>query len=213
MNNKKGVPLILQPEPTHCFQACLAMVLKFFLPERDFSFAELDKMTGKRPGKWTWPLKGVLEMRALGFDAVFLEDFDYTAFARDGEKYLFARLGKEAAEVQISHSDIAAEIETAKLLSMDGIFNLREPSIKDLVELTGSGYVVQCGINAYMLDGEPGYTSHSVIVVSATEKIVTINDPADSHREYYEVDTEIFDKAWCGNTGNDRNLIAFKLSR
>ena len=90
----------------HCFQAVFRMVLKFFLPEKDLSWRELDKMTAKKKNLWTWPMQGLLNLKKMGFEIVQIEDFDYEKFSREGEKYLVKELGREVGEAQIKHSDI-----------------------------------------------------------------------------------------------------------
>ena len=42
-------------DDTHCYQAGLKMILKYFIPDKDFSWEELDKFTAKVEDLWTWP--------------------------------------------------------------------------------------------------------------------------------------------------------------
>lgn len=45
-------------DDTHCLQACLKMLLKYFYPNEEYSWEELDKLTGKKEGMWTWTMDG-----------------------------------------------------------------------------------------------------------------------------------------------------------
>ncbi len=76
------VPLFANPDHTHCFQASLRMVLKYYMPDRDYTWNELDNLTGKKEGLWTWPLFAMIQLKARGFDVIDIEDFDYNKFSK-----------------------------------------------------------------------------------------------------------------------------------
>ena len=44
---EKEIPYFKQPDNTHCFQACLKMILKYFFPEKEFTYEELDEISDK----------------------------------------------------------------------------------------------------------------------------------------------------------------------
>jgi len=51
---KTEVPFYPNTEDnTHCLQACLKMVLKYFIQEKEYSYEDLDRVTAKVPGLWT----------------------------------------------------------------------------------------------------------------------------------------------------------------
>lgn len=74
------VPFYSNPDDTHCFQACLRSVLKYFRPSEEYNWDALDELSGKRPGKWTWPLYSIGQLYTAGFEAEVIEDFDYQQF-------------------------------------------------------------------------------------------------------------------------------------
>ncbi len=79
----KKVPFFSNTDDnTHCFQAMLRMILKYFLPEKDFSFAELDKFSGKVKGKWTWSSRALINLQKMGFELVNICCFDWQKFIR-----------------------------------------------------------------------------------------------------------------------------------
>jgi hypothetical protein len=53
------------------------MMLKYFLPEREFTFRELDVISAKVEGLWTWPTATALWLVDNGFEVRNVETFDY----------------------------------------------------------------------------------------------------------------------------------------
>ena len=72
-------------DDTHCLQAVLKMVLKYFQPEKNFSFDELDVLSDKVPGKWTWATRALINLHKMGYKLVNMEDFDYQSFSQNGK--------------------------------------------------------------------------------------------------------------------------------
>ena len=93
----------------HCFEASVRMVLKHFLPDRDFTWSQLDHFSAKVPGKVTWPQHLMMRLDQLGFEVISIEGFDGEAFVDEGASYLRRAFGEETAAWQIANSDIAQE--------------------------------------------------------------------------------------------------------
>ena len=43
---------------THCFQAVIKMIAETYWPDESYSWDELDVLTQKKVGMWTWPMAG-----------------------------------------------------------------------------------------------------------------------------------------------------------
>jgi len=46
----KKIPFYPNPDNTHCFQAVIKMILKYYFPKEEYSWKELEKLTGKKEG-------------------------------------------------------------------------------------------------------------------------------------------------------------------
>ena len=55
-------------DDTHCFQAAIKMVMKYFWPKRSFTWKQLERMTAKIEGLWTWQYAGLIWMQDHGFE-------------------------------------------------------------------------------------------------------------------------------------------------
>jgi hypothetical protein len=210
----KSIPFYSNtPDGTHCMQASLRMVLKYFLPERDYSWEELETMTAKLPGKATWPTQMLLNLQKQGFAVKMIEGFDGPAFVRDGGEYLRRTFGDEAADWQITHSDIAQEQQLyTELLAVGGVIEQRVPTFDDLHELLAQGYLVICTLNSRKLNGLPGYVGHAVVVCGADDQNVTLNDPGPAAQEARQVSRQNFLAAWDDPNENAKSAIAIQYT-
>lgn len=199
------------PDDTHCFQASFRMILKYFLPERDFSWEELEKMSAKQPGLSTWPQQMLLNLHHMDFDIVMIEGFDGPAFAREGAGYLKRTFGEKVAEWQIMNSDIPAEQEIYKrLLSTNVKIEVRQPDLDEFKTFLDDGYLITCTVNSRRLNHRTGYVGHSVVVYAIDAATVTFHDPGSPAHEARQVTRDEFIQAWADPNDNARGLIAVK---
>lgn len=198
-------------DDTHCYQAALKMILKYFLPKKEYSWEELEKFTGKKEGLWTWINLGIINMRKLGFDVIQKSDFDRQAFVDEGGDYLKERYGDEVANEQIKHSDIAYEQEVTKeYIQLLG--NVPQTtSLDEIKQLLDKGYLIICNVNSQALNNRVGYVGHFVVVFGYDEEQLFLHDPGLPPQENRNVLYEQFKKAWEYPDERSRNIIAFRL--
>lgn len=199
------------PDNTHCFQASLRMILRYFQPTKEFSWEELEKISGKKEGLWTWPTAALIWMKKQGFEVINIEMFDYHEFVTDGEKYLRKFYGEEVGNEQIAHSDIAQEIEYAKQFLKLNAVTKEIPTAETLKDLLKRKYLLMCLINSQKLDHKSGYVGHFVIVKGFHENEFTIHDPGLPPRENLKVNVAEFEEAWAFPNERAKNVMVFRL--
>lgn len=199
-------------DDTHCFQACLKMVLKFFLPKQNFSWNDLDKITAYVEGLWTWPTVGLIWLKSKGFDVKNIELFDYEKFNKLKGQYLIDLYGREVGEAQIKHSNIDQEIKYAKEFKKKFDIEKRIPNIDDIENLLKDNYLLILSVNSNMLDNEPGYTGHFVLVKGFSDLNLILHDPGLPPRKNRTIDFETFERAWAYPDDNSKSLIAVKFN-
>ncbi len=195
---------------THCFQAALAIVFGHIWPDRKFSIEELDVISAKVPGKWTWPTAAMIWMIEQGLDIKLIEDFDYNDFAVRGEEFLVERLGVDVARAQIANSEISQELGFAKEFAKIAPLECRMPSFEDIEKLLNEGFLLICNINAAVLYGQEGYSGHFVVVFAYDETTVTIHDPGLPPKPSLKVKRNAFEKAWAYPTPREKNILAIR---
>jgi len=201
------------PDGTHCFQAALAIAFKYFDPEKSFTMEDLDVISAKIPGKWTWPTAAMLWMLDNGYEIRLIEDFDYTLFAEKGRDYIIDKCGKEVGEAQIKNSIVDREQDYARRFAKHNLVERRLPVFEDIKKLLSEGYLVICNINSAALNNQKGYSGHFVVVYKCGEKKLTMHDPGLPPRPSLEVPLELFERAWAYPSENEKNLLAVRKNR
>lgn len=152
------------PDNTHCFQASLKMLLKYYFPDEDYSWEQLEKISAKVEGLWTWPMAGLLWIAEKGVEVNVVWKFDFDAFIANGGDYLIERYGKTVGEAQIIHSDLAQEQkiteEFVKHVSVDN----RVANQKDIESLLDDGYLLICNIDLAVLNTVDDFLGHFVVI-------------------------------------------------
>ena len=195
---------------THCFQAVLKMALNVFEPDAEYSYEQLDEISQKVVGKWTWPTAAMVWLMDHGYEVKLIEEFDYQAFADKGMDYLIDKCGPEVAEAQADNSLIEVEQKTAADFVERAPVEHRVPNIDDFKQLIAEGWVVICNINASLLHEQTGYTGHFVVVSAVDDKEVTLHDPGLPPYPELAVERAVFEHAWAYPSTTDKNVLAIR---
>ena len=211
---KQRVPFFSNSEDnTHCYQAAINSVLKYFQPNKEYSFKELDEMSAKKEGLWTWQTQMILNLLKVGFDVVDIDDFDISKFVESGEEYLKEKYGNEVAVQQVKNSDIEQEQELyAEYLVLNKHIQ-RIPNIKDIKLLLEKGYIIICNINSRVLNNKEGYAGHFIVVFKADDKEIYYHDPGLPPFPNRKETFEKFNSAWAYPNEEAKNLTAFIYQR
>ncbi len=193
---------------THCFQAAMRMALAALVPERDYSYEELDRKSQKMPGRWTWPTAAMVWMIELGLDIKLIEDFDYVDFASRGGDYLIERFGEEVGRAQMENSDVEFERPIARRFAARAPVERRPAELEDIRGELEGGAVVIVNLNAAPLYGQGGYSGHFVVVCEVGQGSVRLHDPGLPPNPDLVVDADLFLKAWGYPAARDRNLMS-----
>lgn len=200
------------PDDTHCFQAAMKMILGFFMPEREFSWVDLEKLSAKAEGMSTWPQQMLLSLVDLGFEVVDIGNFDAQAFIAEGADYLYRTYDQETADWQVKWSDIPQEQAIFKkvLKSPDIHTEDRVATWTDLQKYLHEDYLVTCNINSQKLNNKSGYIGHSVVVYDIDDNSITLHDPGPPPIEGRKVSRADFEAAWAYPNEDATNVIAIK---
>lgn len=201
------------PDNTHCFQAVVKMVATFYWPEEEYSWEELDQITGKEPGMWTWPLKGYLWLQQKGLTISMVEVFDYELFAANGKAYLVDFVGQAVADEQDEHSNIEAEMAYTKQVLEKISVTKRIPTLDDIEKAIAQEKIVICNVNSASLNNRSGYSGHFVIVLDVGDSNVTIHDPGQPAKANRVVSRADFERAWASPAAEQKNIVTLVPSR
>jgi hypothetical protein len=192
----KDIPFFANtPDDTHCFQASLKIVLKYFFPDKDFTFEELDKMTDKPLNKWTWPSAGLVALKKMGLEVKFYAKMDYNKFAERGVDYFYEIYPNDADEM-IKNSDIESEIENAKEMIKHNIFSNEKVGLGDVERWFDQNYLIVLLINSNVLRNKKGISGHFVVLIGLDKNNVVIHDPGLPPMKNRAISKDLFLKAW-----------------
>lgn len=198
------------PDDTHCYQAAIRMVAKYLWPAEEYSWDELDKMTAKVSGLWTWATAGLLWLQSKGAKVKVIEIFDYQKFIESGDQYLLNFYGDEVGNEQIKNSDIAQEQRLIKEAIQKINIEKRLPTTNDIIQLLDQGYLVICNINSNALNEKSGFVGHFVVIIGYEGDHLVLHDPGLPPQENRVVSNEDFSNAWAYPNSSVKNLIAIK---
>ena len=207
----KAVPFIPNSDDLHCMQAAFMMILKYFKPEFEINWDEWSNLTGFEKDKGTWPIAGLVWFNEHGFEVKHIEDFNFEAFAKDGESYLKNRFPGEGGAWAIEHTNIAAEQARAKKLIKTNINENRNPSISDIKSYLDQGYLVRAHVNSRKLSGREGYFGHEVVVFGYDDSGFTVHDPGPPALRNRKIDFISFENAWIDAEDDAAEMDAIKL--
>lgn len=212
MNDMRNIPFFSNTkDDTHCFQASLKMALAYFWPKRRFSWQELDRISKKVKGLWTWPLAALIWCAKNEMEVRSIETFDYPDFIKKGGKYLIETFGEEMGKAQIGHSDIDQERRVSKDFIKYVRTEKRTPSLQDIKNLIREGFLIVCNVNARVLSREPGYAGHFVVIVGLRGDHIILHDPGLPPLKNRRVTRYRFEKAWAYPDARAKNIMAFKI--
>lgn len=198
---------------THCYQAALRMVLKFFCPNKEYTWDELDKITAKVEGMWTWPMAGLLWLQEQGFQVQDYENFNYEEFIKRGGNFLRDEYGEEVGTAQINHSIIDQEKDFAVELLKKISIKKGKFTVKDIKKLLQDKYLIICLVNSQKLNNQEGYVGHFVVIKGITNNELILHDPGLPPQENRKVSFEEFEKAWAYPNEKAKNIMAFRLKK
>lgn len=122
-------------DDTHCFRACMKMVLNHFFPKKRFSYSRLDLLTPQRYGKGHMVNGRSLAMKNMGLNVKIFSMFDYRKFAKNGIEYMMEYYGKGAEDLIEKKSSLEIAMKDAEMMVRHDMFNNKRLYIKDVENL------------------------------------------------------------------------------
>jgi hypothetical protein len=209
----KKVPFFANtPDDTHCVQASFSIMLKYFLPERDFSYGQLDEMSQKQPGKGTWWPPMLMELVDMGLNVKCIEGFDYRRFYKEGETYVKSIYRTETAAYYLKHSNLTEIRPMVPDFLQKVDVEARPASFDDLDGLLADGWLVGIDLNAAVLNDlkREDYLGHMVVIFKADKDNFWLHDPGLAPHPNRQVSRQKLADAWFWSGRKNAGLVAVK---
>lgn len=196
----------------HCVHACFQMVFRTLRGGSVPSFQELDKLMNKRPRRYTYEFALLAEMPRLGFDTRIVWDLDLLQLCTEPAQFFVQHYGPEVGNVTIENTDLEQlKLDARRLADCKDVVIQHRPATRDdLVTYLEGGYYIMCTVNQRVLQADPGYVAHSILVFGCSPRGVTIHNPGPPSVSRAEIAWDLFDRAWAYPSGSARNVLAFR---
>lgn len=189
------------------------MLLKQYFPHENYLWKELEKISAKVEGLWTWPTAGLLWLAEKGLSVQSISLFDYQEFAEQGEKYLLDFYGKPVGQSQIEHSDIPQEQAIAQKFIKKSSRETRQAHIVDITAALDESALVICNVNLKALNNEPGYSGHFVLIYNHSGDHLFLQDPGLPPQKERKVSFAQFTKAWAYPTEQSQGVAVIRTKK
>lgn len=199
------------PDNLHCVQSSYMMILRYFRPDKAYTFEELDALTGKDKHGGTWAAQGHIWLVSQGYDVEYWTLLDWRQFVSDGYEYLRRQFGEEIADWQVRYGDIPLEQRRADEALEKVTTKVREPKISDIVGFLDKGYLIKCTVNSSKLNGKAGYVGHVIVVKGYADGALIIHDPGLPPLENRKVAFDDFEAAWAYPNAAAKEMTAIRL--
>jgi hypothetical protein len=199
-------------EAEHCLHACLQMVLRSRTGGYVSSFAELDTILERRPGNYAWPYALMAHIAQAGFSIAIHNDLRFPALIADPKAELVRVYGDAVANDKLAKSDTGQLVRHIReFLSTGPARKLdRIASMEDIRAYVFDGSYLVLNINQKVLQADPGYVGHYILIYGFSDRGVRIHNPGPPATRASEITWELLDKAWSYPSSAARYLIAFK---
>jgi len=187
----------------HCGQAVMKIALKAIMPEKDFSYEELDKITMHDPKEWTSPPQLALGFIKLGvnFEYYIKPGFEKVSIPNYARDYAAKNFKGNYMNTLFKRVNFKPLEESVALISGDKRVIEREQdlTIKDLEKVIDNENIPICWVNysLFIHDKEPNLSGHFLIMTGYDkDSFFYINTDNEFDGENVKGSKETFNKAW-----------------
>ncbi len=200
-----------------CMQVSMQGVLDYFLKKK-MDVNELDRLTGRKVGYWTYTTQIVGALWDLGLNVKCYSSDPLEPYLHDVttlKKYI-KKTYPNQAKIVFKFSDFPVTIAFSKKLAKYHLFEQRILSFSEIEKHLKQGHIPILLIDHSVLrKSKVGYRGHSVIVTGFTKDSVTYHEsgPKDP-TPHCRVSKKLFIRAWnAPGTGNDTIIVYGKREK
>lgn len=188
----------VNPDESHCVQACLKSIFSVALPGEDFTWEQLEELTDYLPGHGAWEYAELVSLSGLGLQVQSYTGLNPKRFIKDDFKYLEEEFGKEYADYERKHPHDFDKLKRKMQICLDkNLVTNRRATVQDIRKSIDDGRYVMLLINNEALNGKAGYAGHRVLVYGYDDNGLIVHNSGPSHAgEGKHISWKLLDKAW-----------------
>ena len=199
------MPFFKNHDGNQCMQVTMKIVLKHFL-DKDFSLEELDKLTGRKKGFWTWTSQIVPVLYDLGLEVKYYSKTDLEPFL-EGETFIRRHFGKDAEKI-LKYADLPVVMNSIRKSLKYRLFEKKVLSINDIESHIQDRHVPLVLIDHNKIIGKNDfYQGHFVVVTGFDEENIYYHESGPNNPQANKkIKKEIFSEAMNSN-GTDNDVV------
>jgi len=179
-------------------------VLKHFL-DKEYSLDELDKLTGRKDGFFTWTSQIVPVLYDLGLNVKYYSRTALDPFL-EGENYIRKHYS-DSAEKILKVTDMPIFIDSIKKLKKYNLFEKKILPFENIEKNLLNGYIPMVVINHKTIKGEDGWLGHFVVITGFDKENIFYHESGPFEpTPNKKVSKEMFIKAW-NDSSTDNDVV------
>lgn len=199
-------------DPNRCYEASMKSVLKYFFPEKDFSFEELDELVGRKPRMWTYTHQIVPVLHDLGLSVIFCstDPMDSLSSVKSFMELLKKYKTQESIDHVLKNTDVETVVNAAVKCKQYDLFEHKRLAFSEIQRHLDQGHIPMMLLDRNILIGKKGpYQGHFVVVTGYDDNFVYYHENLEkAPKSNAKVRKDVFVKAWDNSgTGNDVVLV------
>jgi ABC-type bacteriocin/lantibiotic exporter with double-glycine peptidase domain len=196
------------PDDVHCMQACMKMILKYYFPNRDFSFKQIDKLIGLEERRlWSNPVQAAVVLHDLGLKVKFYTACDVKQFLKEGAFYI--KKNYKDWKTILSHLDVNLVLRFTQKALERGLLESKKLSWDTTESFFKKGNLIMLVINTNVFKDRKGYAGHFVLLTNIGKQFVEFHDPGLPPIPNRREDKRKFIQSWY-DPDTDRNALVCK---
>ena len=190
--------------------AAIRSILEYFTSQ-EYNWQTMERLLGYEPGKAAWTVKAWTQLAKQGFDIKMIENFDYQRYEKEGESYLASFLRPEELRWQLEHSNLLEIRPLIPEFLRTVQYEKRSLNTQDIDIMLENGYLVSVQLNSKVLNREPGYDAHMIVVYDKDSDGFLAHDPGNPPKEGRHIPPELMYEAM-GGAGNTTEVTGVRLA-
>ena len=190
---------------SQCGQVTVRTAIKYFL-NKDFSLQELDKITDRKTGYWTWTTQMASALHDFGLKVKYYSKENLEPYLQ-GEQFIRKHFGKDAEQI-LKHTDLPILMKSIHTIIGQQIFEKKELSLEDIESHLSKGHVPIVCIDWNKTVGREGlFAGHYVVATGFDKENIYYHEAGPTNpTANKKLLKKIFIEAWNAN-GTDNDVI------
>jgi len=196
------------PDDMHCMQSCMRMALKYYFPDKDFSFEQIDALIGLGKRKlWSTPVQAVVAFDDFGLNTKCYAAGDFEKYLREGVNYI--KKNYKNWKTILKHIDVNLDMKFIREALKRKLLEMKKLQFDEIESFFKKGNIIMLAINTNVFKGKKGYVGHFVLITDIGNDYVEFHDPGLPPIPRRRESKDNFIQSWYDHDTDRSALVVF----